>query len=65
MEDQSLQRKEVMHVDYNVLVDKNSWNHVSYCLKSSVPLAKILLFIDRDMKPGTSYVCEAMDRANQ
>ena len=44
-----------------IMADKNFWSSIQYCLKSTLPLVKVLRLVDGDAKPAMGYIYEAMD----
>ncbi|KAL5550637.1 hypothetical protein UlMin_000813 [Ulmus minor] len=46
-----------------ILADSEFWVAIKYCLKSIVPLVKVLRLVDGDAKPAMGYIFEAVDRA--
>ncbi|KAL5544677.1 hypothetical protein UlMin_008461 [Ulmus minor] len=46
-----------------ILADSEFWAAIKYCLKSVVPLVKVLRLVDGDAKPAMGYIFEAVDRA--
>ncbi|KAL5580609.1 hypothetical protein UlMin_013051 [Ulmus minor] len=46
-----------------ILADSEFWAAIKYCLKSIVPLVKVLRLVDGDAKPAMGYIFEAVDRA--
>ncbi|KAL5544317.1 hypothetical protein UlMin_008101 [Ulmus minor] len=52
--------KKVMNI---IIVDSEFWAAIKYCLKSVVPLVKVLRLVDGDAKPAMGYIFEAVDRA--
>ncbi|KAL5551082.1 hypothetical protein UlMin_001258 [Ulmus minor] len=46
-----------------ILADSEFWATIKYCLKSVVPLVKVLRLVHGDAKPAMGYIFEAVDRA--
>lgn len=65
-EDCSFSRvEEGLKVERIILNDDYFWKGVKYCLKSTLPLVKVLRLLDGDAKPAMGYVYEAMDEAKE
>lgn len=48
------------------IVGMNSfWNNVSYVLKLTAPLVRVLRLVDSEKKPAMGYIYEGMDRAKE
>jgi len=41
------------------------WNTITFSLKVSCPLVKVLRLVDNEKKPAMGYIYEAMDRAKE
>ncbi|XP_039146891.1 uncharacterized protein LOC120284165 [Dioscorea cayenensis subsp. rotundata] len=52
-------------VENLVVGDAKFWDAIVYCLKSVIPLVKVLRLVDGDAKPAMGYIFEAMDRAKE
>lgn len=51
--------------EYPILLDKNFWKKVQYCLKCIIPLLKVLRLIYREEKQAMGYINKAMDKENE
>ncbi|KAH7657914.1 Ribonuclease H-like protein [Dioscorea alata] len=45
--------------------DAKFWDAIVFCLKSVIPLVKVLRLVDGDAKSAMGYTFEAMDRAKE
>ncbi|KAF8369944.1 hypothetical protein HHK36_032026 [Tetracentron sinense] len=48
-----------------VLANFEFWPAIKYCIKSTVPLVKVLRLVDSDERPAMGYIYEAMDWAKE
>ncbi|KAF8400142.1 hypothetical protein HHK36_013438 [Tetracentron sinense] len=48
-----------------VLANSEFWPAIQYCIKSTVPLVKVLRLVDSDERPAMGYIYEAMDWAKE
>ncbi|KAF8410857.1 hypothetical protein HHK36_003394 [Tetracentron sinense] len=48
-----------------VLANSEFWPAIKYCIKSTVPLVKVLRLVDSDERPAMGYIYEAMDWAKE
>jgi hypothetical protein len=56
---------DAVDVERTILVDNTFWKAIKFCLKSVLPLVKVLKLVDGDVKPAMGYIYEAMDRAKE
>ncbi|KAI3845230.1 hypothetical protein MKX03_024888 [Papaver bracteatum] len=48
-----------------ILSDENFWQSVISCLKSVIPIVKVLRLVDGDDKPEMGYIYKAIDKAKE
>ncbi|KAI3958563.1 hypothetical protein MKW92_034716 [Papaver armeniacum] len=48
-----------------ILSDENFWQSVISCLKSVIPIVKVLTLVDGDDKPEMGYIYKAIDKAKE
>ncbi|XP_026383500.1 uncharacterized protein LOC113279002 [Papaver somniferum] len=48
-----------------ILSDENFWQSVISCLKSVIPIVKVLRLVDGDDKPGMGYIYKAIDKPKE
>ncbi|KAF8379081.1 hypothetical protein HHK36_028509 [Tetracentron sinense] len=58
-------RPDGVHVRDIVLANSEFWPAIKYCIKSTVPLVKVLKLVDSDERPAMGYIYEAMDWAKE